>query len=65
MVMATCLLKIWTRAYKDNKKSYPYVRMNTEAYGEIDDMVVAPAVKYRCKHFGTISIHSITTTLKA
>ena len=63
MVIPTCYSIFWTRAYK--KKSYLDVGMSRVAYGESGDRVVAPAVKDICKHFGTIAIPPITTTLKA
>ena len=52
-----------TRAYKNNKNSYPAVYIISEAYGESGNRVVAPAVKQRCKTFGTISIPSISSTI--
>ena len=64
MAMPTRYSTIWTRAYKYNKKYYPGVCMSGEAYGESANRVVSPSVKEICKHFYTIYIPSITTTLK-
>ena len=40
------------------------VGMSKEAYGEICDRVVAPAVEDRCKNVGTISTPYINITIK-
>ena len=45
MVIPTSSSTFLTRAYKNNKNSYPAVYIISEAYGESGNRVVAPAVK--------------------